>query len=387
VVLGGITASLYASEILRSFPEVDFVIRGDAEMPLLALAERLCGKSDASLSSIPNLTYCADGEVLENDLDYTATPDDLDELDFVDLDFLERADWYGRLQFQPTTLTQSMPEPRGHWLCIGRGCRFDCSFCGGGRQSHKLFAERNGFVLRSPYKVVQDIQRLAKQGIHQVSLNLDPAVLRPEYWRALFAAMRRLRVKIGINNELFQLPTQEFVEGFCKTVDVSRSELALSLLTGSEKVRRLNGKLYTNEKLFKIVELMKEKQVPLYVYFSFNLPGEDDKAFRQTMRVAQRIRRSYPPHLLKMINMAHTLDPCSPMSRKPRRFAINIGLRSFKDYYKYCEQTLAIQAGEGPWKVRGFSYHKDRSLAKMVRQWNDFCAEQPSSCFRVPESW
>ncbi len=121
--------------------------------------------------------------------------------------------------------------------------------------------------------------------------------------------------------------------------------------------------------------------------FPFNLPGEDEKAFQQTLRVARRIRRSYPPHLLKMINMAHTLDPCSPMSRKPQRYAIDIGLRRFKDYYDYCQQTLAIQAGEGPWKVRGFVTRQDRSLQKMARQWNDFCAEQPSSCFRVPESW
>ena len=387
VVLGGITASLFAAEILRSFPEVDFVIRGDAEEPLLGLARQLCSGASVPFSSIPNLTYRAEGEVVENELAYTATSDDLDKLNFVALDFLEHANWYGRLQFEPTTLTQSMSNPRGHWLCIGRGCRYDCSFCGGGRQSHKLFAGRNGLVLRSAEKVVQDIQHLARKGIDQVSLNLDPAILPPEYWRAIFAQMRRLGVRIGINNELFQLPSQEFVEGFCRTADVERSELALSLLTGSEKVRRLNGKHYTNQKLFEIVDVMKENQVPLYIYFSFNLPGEDEKAFRQTLRVAQRIRGSYPPHLLKMINMAHTLDPCSPMSRKPRHYTIDIGLRSFEDYYQYCKQTLAIQAGEGPWKVRGFAYRKDRSLPKMVRQWNDFCAEQPSSCFRVPEGW
>jgi hypothetical protein len=88
-----------------------------------------------------------------------------------------------------------------------------------------------------------------------------------------------------------------------------------------------------------------------------------------------------------MINMAHTLDPCSPMSRKPGRYAIDTGLHSFRDYYEYCQQTLAIQAGEGPWKVRGFAYRKDRSLQKMAGQWNAFCAGQPASCFRVPESW
>jgi radical SAM superfamily enzyme YgiQ (UPF0313 family) len=387
VVLGGITASLFAAEILRSFPEVDFVIRGDAEVPLAALAERLCAGSTTPLSSIPNLTYRANGQVLENELDYAATPDDLDGLDFVGLDFLEHTDWYGRLQFEPTALTQTMSDPRGHWLCIGRGCRFDCSFCGGGRHSHQIFAGRNNFVLRSPEKAAHDIQRLAQKGIDQVSLNLDPAVLRPAYWRALFATIRMFGVQIGINNELFQLPSQAFVEEFCQTADVGRSELAISLLTGSEKVRRLNGKPYGNEALFEIVEVMKQHRVPLYLYFSFNLPGEDEKAFLQTLRVAQQIRDSYPPHLLKMINMAHTLDPCSPMSRKPRRYAINIDLRSFQDYYDYCQQTLAIQAGEGPWKVRGFAYRKDRSLQKMVQQWNEFCAEQPASCFRVPESW
>ena len=115
--------------------------------------------------------------------------------------------------------------------------------------------------------------------------------------------------------------------------------------------------------------------------------GKTAKPFDRRCDVAQRIRRSYPPHLLKMINMAHTLDPCSPMSRKPQRYAIDIGLRTFQDYYAYCQQTLAIQPGEGPWKVRGFVSRQDRSLQKMARQWNDFCAGQPSSCFRVPESW
>lgn len=387
VVLGGITASLFGAEILRSFPEVDFVIRGDAEEPLLDLASHVCSGSDTPLSSIPNLTYRSKGKVVENELGYTATPGDLDRLNFVDIDFLKHANWYGRLQFEPTGLTQSLHNPRGHWLCIGRGCRYDCSFCGGGRLSHSSFASRNGLVLRPAESVAKDIQRLAEKGLDQVSLNLDPAILPPKYWRGLFAHMRDLEVRIGINNELFQLPSPQFVEEFCATADVSRSELALSLLTGSEKVRRFNGKHYANEKLFEIVELMKEKKVPLYVYFSFNLPGEDEKAFRQTLRVAQRIRRIYPPNLLKLINMAHTLDPCSPMSRKPRRYAIDIGLRTFGDYYEYCQQTLAIQAGEGPWTVRGFSSRKDRSLAKMTRQWNEFCAEQPKSCFRVPESW
>jgi radical SAM superfamily enzyme YgiQ (UPF0313 family) len=400
VLLGGITASLYAAEILRAFPEVDFVIRGDAEKPLLALASALFPtpdggegeRPDPGLSSIPNLSYRSNGQVVENDRSYHATPAELDELDFVDLDFLEHADWYGTLQFEATNLTLSMDNPRGHWLCLGRGCIFDCSFCGGGQKSHQIFAGRDTITLRSVDQVVEDIARLAGRGVDQVSLGLDPAILGPKYWKPLFAQLRRRGVRIGINNEHFQLPTQEFVRDFVQTADISRSELAFSPLSGSEKARQLNGKFYSNQQLNRILSLLKEYQVPLFIYFSLNLPGEDEKAFRRTLDVARRIGRYYPPHLLKIINMMHTLDPCSPMSREPDRFAIQVEMHSFKDYYDYCRTTLAARPGATPGEARGFTMKgrrggQDRSLERMVRQWNEFCTGQPFTCIPVPQTW
>jgi radical SAM superfamily enzyme YgiQ (UPF0313 family) len=393
IVLGGITASLYAAEILRSFPEIDFVIRGDAESPLLALATALCRPTDAGqspdLSGIPNLSYRSNGQMVENQVSYCATPQDLDDLDFVDLDFLEHADQYGVLQLERTNLTRSDTHLRGHWLCIGRGCIYDCSFCGGGRESHKIFASRPAITLRSIEKVADDIQRLKEEGIDQVSPNLDPAILGPDYWRPLFAQLRSRGVRIGINNEHFQLPSREFVEDFVQTADIPRSELAFSLLSGSDKVRQFNGKVYSNSQLDYILDLLKEHQVPVYIYFSLNLPGEDEKAFRRTLRTAEQIGRRYPSHLLKMINMVHTLDPCSPMSRKPGRFSIQVKLRSFMDYYDYCRTTLDIPAGEAPWKERGFtlSEEQSRSLGLITRQWDNFCARQKFACFRVPRGW
>ena len=391
ILLGGITASLYAAEILRSFPEVDFIIRGDAEQPLQALTAELlpAPAPEPDLSSIPNLSYRLNGQVMENELSYCATSADLDALNFVDLDFLEHADWYGALQFEPTSLTRSMANPRGHWLSSGRGCLFDCSFCGGGRESHRIFAGREKITLRSVERVVEDIQRLAEKGIDQVSLTLDPAILGPEYWKPLFARLRSQGVRVGINNEHFQLPSPEFVKDFAQTVDISRSELALSLLSGSKKVRQLNGKFYSNERLNRILSLLKEHQVPLFIYFSLNLPGEDEKAFRRTLDVAQRIARTYPPHLLKMINMMHTLDPCSPMSRKPGRFSIQVEMKSFADYYNYCRTTVAARREAAPGEARGFTLKgkPGRSLELMVRQWNEFCVGQEFICIPVPETW
>ena len=391
VLLGGFTASFYAAEILRSFPEVDFVIRGDAEAPLRTLVAEL-SRATPHLSSVPNLTYRVNDQVVENELAYCATPADLDDLNFVDLDFLDagRADWYGALQFEPTDRTRSMTGARGHWLCIGRGCNFDCSFCGGGRESHNILAGRQAMTMRSAETVADDIQRLAQKGIDQVSPNLDPAILGPDYWKTLFAGLRRRGVNIGVNNEHFQLPSPEFVQDFVQTADLSRSELAFTLLSGSDRVRRLNGKFYTNQRLYQILSMLKEAGVPVYIYFSLNLPGEDERTFRETLRVAQQIGRLYPSPRLKMINQVHTIDPCCPMSREPGRFSVRVQLRDFMDYYKYCRMTLDFRPGEvAPWQERGFrvSGRQDRSLELMIRQWNEFCTRQDFLCFPVPQSW
>jgi radical SAM superfamily enzyme YgiQ (UPF0313 family) len=41
IVVGGLTASGFSQEILKHFPEIDFIIRGDAEKPLLELVRHL----------------------------------------------------------------------------------------------------------------------------------------------------------------------------------------------------------------------------------------------------------------------------------------------------------------------------------------------------------
>ena len=66
VVLGGMTASAFAHDLLNRFPAATFVIRGEAELPLVQLA---AWQSDGTgnLQQIPNLTYRRAGEVVDNE--------------------------------------------------------------------------------------------------------------------------------------------------------------------------------------------------------------------------------------------------------------------------------------------------------------------------------
>src|SRR4030042_163784 len=68
VILGGLSATYYHEEILRQYPFIDFVVRGDStEKPLFQLIQAIKEKGD--FQNIPNLTYRDGGnEICANPL-------------------------------------------------------------------------------------------------------------------------------------------------------------------------------------------------------------------------------------------------------------------------------------------------------------------------------
>jgi len=244
-------------------------------------------------------------------------------------------------------------------------------------------------VARPALKVAEEAARLSRLGVHQVSFTLDLVTLGESYWRSLFGQMESDRVRIGLYNEHFQLPSKAFVQAFARIADLSHSQLALTPLVGSEKIRRLNGKLYSNQEFLEILAQLKQHAIPIFVYFSLNLPGEDEKSFQKTLELAARVADLYPPHLLKMINMCHTIDPLSPMSARPQQYGVHVRFRTFRDYYEYCRATPHAVAGARVGDWRGFSA-KSRSpgaLEQMAARWAEFCRQQHCQCYPVPPTW
>ncbi len=390
IVIGGLTATFFATEILERFPEVDYVVCGDAEEPLRLLASHHCGDGSPPLSDIPNLAFREEGKVHLNPLAYHANTADLDALDFVSADWLHHHQNYAALQYSGAgVIALRQPRLRGHWLSIGRGCVFNCIFCGGSKMAHHELAGREAIVLRSPERIVEEIHRLRELGFDQVALSLDPAILTPAYWRKLFSLLQNSGIRIGIYNEFFQLPSDEFLEAFTKAADLAHTEVAISPLSGHEEVRHRNGKFFSNQRLLRVLEMLKRYEVPVFIYFSLNLPGETPDTFRETLDLAAQIGRLYPSRLLRMLNSCHTLDPLSPMSRAPEAFGVEIHYRTFMDYYVYCRGTawqprFVIRGQHRGYEMIG---RPAQVVEQMARRWDAFAAQQPFRCYPVPRGW
>ncbi|MEZ4707562.1 MAG: radical SAM protein [Caldilineaceae bacterium] len=390
VVLGGLTTSNFAEEILADFDCVDFAVRGDAEEPLRLLAAHLSGDASVELAEIPNLVRRVDGAICQNLRAYFADPAMLDSLDFVSMDWLHNWRSNAAIQYSGAgAIALKQPKFQGHWLTIGRGCVFNCIYCGGGKKSHSDLAGRSGYVVRAPESVAVDIERLKALGYDQVSLSLDPATFKPEWWRALFGLLRERQIKIGIYNEFFQLPPKDFLDEFAQTADLQHTEVAISPLSGNEEVRKRNGKFYPNQRFLQMLQTLKQYEIPIFIYFSLNLPGETPRTFKETLELAQKIGEIYPHHLLRMLNPCHTLDPVSPMSRQPEAYTMQVHYRTFRDYYNYCKGTAWQPRQVIRGQHRGFEMHgrPDMVVEKMAQLWDMFARQQKFRCFPVPSGW
>lgn len=389
-VIGGLTASNFAEEILTNFPAVDFIVRGDAETPLKLLVAYCCGDATVTLTAIPNLLYRQDGQPKQNQRAYFANAADLDALDFVNTDWLLHHRSYAAMQhYGQGKLDLHNPTRLGHWLTVGRGCVFNCAYCGGTQQAHEELAGRHGYVVRSPEKVVDDIVRLVDLGYQQVALSLDIATFGVTWWRPFFALLKERNIKIGIYNEFFQLPNPEFLHQLGATADLAHSEVAISPLSGNEAVRKKNGKFYTNERFLQMLQTLKRYEIPIFIYFSLNLPGETFATFKETLQLAHAIGQTYPPHLLRMLNPCHTLDPLSPMSRQPEAFGMTVHYKSFMDYYHYCKGTAWQSRQVVRGQHRGFEMggRPTPMVEQMAQLWDLFAGKQNFRCFPVPRGW
>jgi radical SAM superfamily enzyme YgiQ (UPF0313 family) len=382
VLLGGLTASRFHEEIMARFDAVDYLVRGDPERPLVELAEGLVG-GRARPESVPNLSHRVDGAPVHNDRAYHAGVADLERLDFVDTSFFVNADRYAAFQ------SSDFGRLTGHWLCIGRGCHFNCGFCGGSKASHLELAGREAVLSRRPELVADDVARLAARGLTQVSLSHDPAILGKPYWSRLFQAVQDRNVRIGIYNECWQLPPIDWVDGLADTFVVPDSQLAISPLSGNEAVRRLNGKFYANDRFFQFLDALKRRRIPIFVYFSLNIPGENERTLGDTIAMAREIVRRYPPELVQVVNMLHTIDPESAFAREPERFGIEVQMRTFMHYYEYCYLTPYARPEAKQGRVRGFVADppESRSVGRMAELWDALAAELPASVRAVPSVW
>ena len=151
LVLGGYHATFAAERILRAYPEVDFIIKGEAEHAFPMLLDRV--ERGVRPDDVDGISFFDDGAFVNRPL---TTIRDLDALPFPDRHMLPDLA-YGYFH-QDIRLTYG----KFTTVCSSRGCPFTCRYC-----SCAAFSQRR-WRARTARNVVDELELLESDGYETV---------------------------------------------------------------------------------------------------------------------------------------------------------------------------------------------------------------------------
>jgi radical SAM superfamily enzyme YgiQ (UPF0313 family) len=358
IVLGGFTASYFAEEIIKEYPFIDFVVKGDAEIPLLNLAE---GKEK---SEIPNLVW-RKNEVVSNPQTYKLDKQMLESLSFTDFSLISNFEEYNKLALP-------RKEKENTWFFVynpGIGCSVNCSFCGGSCVSQERINKRHGAMFVDAEIALRELGKLSEKSVGVWCAAFDPEHDR-EYYARLFRRIQEEGLKMRCKFEAWSLPTKEFIDEFKKAF-ADGSEILISPETGSEKVRKLNkGFYYSNDELVETLKYMGEKQVNARLYFTAGLAGETKEDFVQTLVLVNKIRTEFPK--VPIHAMPIEIEPAAPLYMDNEKYGVKTSRKSIKDFYNVHQKQSSVG-----YSTEHFSEEDIPEIVNLVRAAGECAMKRP----------
>jgi radical SAM superfamily enzyme YgiQ (UPF0313 family) len=336
VVLGGLTASVFAREIIEALPFVDAVVRGDGEQPVRELCRSVLDGS-GDWSHVPNLVWrgapgAPAGAVVENPARWALDEVHAADLRHGDLGLLRnRGAYVSRALY--ADFSEGAPGSTGYaraaYLNAGRGCTARCVCCGGAAESQAVTSGRTGVLLYPVEKLVRDAVDAWEGGARVLRTCFDPPAARAHVRRWL-AALRAEGIRFEVVYDLWYLPSRELL-GDLAASSAGRPLVVLSPECGSEAVRgRVRGLPFSNQRLLDAIAEAEGRGLRVHCFFSAGLPTETPSDIDETARLIERIRRATAAHV-SVCPMV--LDPASPMFLSPERWSVRLVRRTLRDFY------------------------------------------------------
>ncbi|MBS7638471.1 TIGR04190 family B12-binding domain/radical SAM domain protein [Candidatus Bathyarchaeota archaeon] len=317
IIVGGLSATYYHEEIIKGFPQVDYILRGDStERPLLHLLEDI--EAGREPEGVENLTWrSGDGRIRVNPLSHV--PESLDDLG---LDYGDMVS----LVVRHRSLEENLPY-EGFMdypftaLLTCKGCLYNCVTCGGSRFAYRKFFNRDKPAFKSPERLLEEVLAVSEYFDAPIFLLGDLRQGGERYAEMILRGIGREGVDNTLTLELFTPASRSFLEAIAGSCE--RFALEISPETHDDAVRRLQGRPYSSSELERTVEeAMRLDCEKFDVFFMVGIPGQTVDSTLESVeyskRLLERFGRGGRLHTF-IAPMAPFLDPGSLAFEYPAR--------------------------------------------------------------------
>jgi len=328
VILGGLSSSYYHKELV-TYPQVDFVLRGDStEAPLYDL---LCALRDGtSLDAIANLTW-HNGLIIRVN-PHTYVPE---SLDYVDL----RPDLMVDMVLRYRDLQSVLPF-NGWWrnpittVFTVKGCAYECVTCGSSHTTCTHLTKRPRPVFRSPESLVKNLEAIGRLIRAPLFLVGDLLQAGEAYAREVLQRLETADLSNEIVFEFFTVPPHWFITEIDRRVRHWSIEFSPESHEQGVRDAQEGESDYSNadmEAFFKHVLSLRCHRVD--VFFMIGLPAQTVDSVHRTIDYCEHLFQQHDRRLSCFISpMGPFADPGSRGFEEPDRFGYRLFAHSVEEH-------------------------------------------------------
>lgn len=251
IVMGGPHVSALPLEVLKD-PDVDFVIRGEGERPLVEFVRAF--ESGGPLEGVPNLGFKRDAQSVLNPMEKP--------YDLIDLPWPDFSDFpLNRYLFKKRPLC---------FVMTSRGCPHQCTFC----SVHQTFGK--GFRKRTAEDIVSEIKERYLQGYRVFDFEDDNLTFDKKDFKSLLSQlMSAILIKDVRFTAMNGISYMSLDRGILELMRVAGfKSLNLSLVTANADTLAKIRRPHTVEKFLEVVRHAHDLGFDMVAYQILGLPDE-----------------------------------------------------------------------------------------------------------------
>jgi len=351
VVLGGNSASFFWEDVIKN-ENVDYIIRGDGELPFL----KLCRGE----TPVPNCVYKKDGKIIANPITYIQTPKNSSDIYLSHMDEVMIS----------------------HYSCVfgiffiftQKGCQKNCHYCGGCNDAQRIAFNRPGLFRRNVPEVRKDIIESKKYTSTFFFLFDDysnDTLLKycKEIWEGI-----DLTRHIGFLSNVI-LPSPELIEYCNKVFQYVYWNLDMASMSERHRLRLLSENMVkaqpTDRELLEIFdECEKYDNNEIIINFITGLPYFNREDIEASKRMLSHIINKYSCFGEYFWARLHA-EPGAPVIADADKYDMYSLASNFEEFYEYSRKSF--QEFELYPNVDNFTYpyiyFKDEELNSAVSQY------------------
>jgi anaerobic magnesium-protoporphyrin IX monomethyl ester cyclase len=278
-ILGGIHANFCFEEVLKEFPAIDYVVRGEGEVTAPELLQCLASGGDPG--KVKGIAYrTGDGTVVA-----TPTRPLISNLDAL-LPAWDLVNW---LDYTYNVI----PGSRLGLVSSSRGCVHGCSFC----SQHKFW--RKTYRARSPEAFVTELEYLRdRYGVNVVMLSDEWPTRDRERWKRILDLLRERQVRVYL---LIETCVGDIVRDE-DILDKYREAGVLHIYVGVEATSQGRLEEFKKdikcEESYRALKLIREAGMISECSFVLGTPGETRASIEETLKLAQYYNPDFAHFLL-----------------------------------------------------------------------------------------